>query len=392
MINISTPLPQVEEKKTHSQGHVSEQIISPQSFINKNDNPNPPQNNGEHKVNPNTTVNLSMNISRTESIQPTSSQKPNSSDPNLAHPPTQIIQQPRLFHNPGQTMSSLSSTGTNPPFLEFLKHPSLGKDYLIQENNLIAFYRFLSLENDINLTPNESSDFSQTDFLSNLINCKSTIDNFQEKILNLSQESSKIFSELRNVFEAIKQNDPKKFLPNIFKDKKEPSSVRVPDRERPRNLKKLKEKIPLEIYSNIFNRSIHPNQIFELENLNQNFVMNKTCIFCQKEFENLLVLNPCGHQLICEGCSKSEEFQKTNECPICLTRFAEKKAVQLFDVNNECIICSSNISNTIFYPCGHTTCFECAQNSNGKCLHCGSAHQSFKYLHKITPDILQERF
>jgi E3 ubiquitin-protein ligase mind-bomb len=68
-----------------------------------------------------------------------------------------------------------------------------------------------------------------------------------------------------------------------------------------------------------------------------------------------LIKNDCSSDCECEVCKKNNDIIKDN--------LKVKTSLQDLETKNTCVVCQSNVRNTIFSPCNHlATCISCAKN------------------------------
>jgi hypothetical protein len=84
-----------------------------------------------------------------------------------------------------------------------------------------------------------------------------------------------------------------------------------------------------------------------------------------------LIKNDCSIDCKCETCQKNNTIIKDN--------LKVKESIQNLETKITCVVCQSNVRNTIFIPCNHlATCISCAKNPllGKKCPLCRKVFQS----------------
>lgn len=212
-----------------------------------------------------------------------------------------------------------------------------------------------------NLESVDGVDVDSKIFVSPTSECRmvdlSTVEN------DLTNEEERIKNESNNEEEDVKEKtnvkswrSPTYVLPPKIPDMIDPPEIKVFE-----PLKKLKLKVVVKSAPNTD-------------------VISFVCSKCSEKIDgDPFILTPCGH-VICDTCKNDLE-----RCPICDTPVKDTKKVL---VEEECMICLSNNSNTVSLPCGHfCMCYECAakcSENNFNCPMCNEPLSSFKFLFNDT--------
>lgn len=106
------------------------------------------------------------------------------------------------------------------------------------------------------------------------------------------------------------------------------------------------------------------------------------CIKCHTKKRNTFILD-CGHKVFCQECAQ-ESLRNKEKCPLC--RFPIVKVSNGFgsNIDDTCIICCENRSDSIILPCGHmgvcSSCLENWINTNQSCPICRSRPCIYKQV------------